>query len=275
MKRASHHQWLSVLGKGTLGIILLCIAPVIPALGAEKLKRADIYRITFQPEVPLEKVEVSYGLTGKFGGFYGQWRYHTGSRSGVIPAMGGMIAPVNVPPPEENPHTVLMPTKGAKTFKGAIYCPGYEFAIVDEPSLADSKRGTSVLLKKLPMLRLDGRLEGYRPATGKELVVDMRYQAAWVMGLHNRIDGFVPTFHVATVRLRPDGTFSMEVPDFFRDPSVPKGDLYAHSLELTIRDKKTWNPMFSFSEGGTKLPLKTLKIRPSYEDAIVLQAEPR
>jgi hypothetical protein len=80
-----------------------------------------------------------------------------------------------------------------------------------------------------------------RPLIGDhEAELLITYQAFWAHSFFGILDGFVTTFDVAKISPSRDGTFRVEIPNF-RDADQFSKDESAASLNLLLRDAKTWN----------------------------------
>jgi hypothetical protein len=114
---------------------------------------------------------------------------------------------------------LLVPITKAKALAVTVFHPGYESATFYEPFLGSSGRKTELHLKPLPTLHLDGRIASYAAVSGDDPIVEISYVAC--LGCSDMFSGDdspVPHFDIAEVPLHPDGTFSAEIHDFYKDP---------------------------------------------------------
>jgi hypothetical protein len=241
----------------------------------DTLKPGETYLVTVQDEVPIDKVEIFYYLGGPFGGFQSQLRHSAIKDGFVIPAQGASLVAVKFAPPRDASHSLLIPTKGAKEMAAAVYCPGYQFARIDVPALAAAKHEMSLVQKRLPMIKLAGRIESYKPAPNTDPVVKIQLLSTSAFSVSPAIDGMVPQFEVATVPLSPDGTFSAEVPDFAHDPFVWREGRSNDALSFIVLDQKTKNPVLELSQSPSKEGMSELKIQPSYDGVLTFYGHHR
>lgn len=129
----------------------------------------------------------------------------------------------------------------ANLLKAIVYCPGYRFVLLTESALESRRGGTiSIELKLLGSIPLSGEVVLARPVRG--LAIEARYSAYWGHEFFGITDGAVPTYTVATSMIAPDGTFTLNVPDFAQDPVVASFAPESRgSLRLDLRDPATGN----------------------------------
>ena len=148
-------------------------------------------------------------LTGPFGG--------AGWSSSVATSRGR----ATYVKPDEYALETTHEGKPAATLKAAIFTPAYGVALVDVPSLdAHPTRQLSAPPQSLPRVRFRGRVvmpakDPLPPALTLDLVT-----ADWTCEFFKLADCMVALNTIASVRLGNDGRFTLDVPDFTRDPAL-------------------------------------------------------
>src|SRR2546423_947005 len=163
----------------------LLLAAIVIAAAASA--RAQL-RLEFAEGPALRGLAINYYLTGSFGGLGDYVRTRPDVREYTIDA------------------------DGAKTFKAIVYCPGYEFVLLDRP-------GRKVIrLRPLRSLTLSGHVISV--AHPERLTIEAVYRAAWAQEFFGILDGPVSSFAVASAPLASDGSFALTLPDLLHDPIV-------------------------------------------------------
>jgi len=146
-------------------------------------------------------LDISYFITGDFGGFGGFVR--------TKPNLHGYVIDTSY----EN--------KPARTLKIIVYCPGYGIELLNLPSLSDlSDMSASVELKPLPAVHLSGKIVTPEGGALKDFKIEVIYWAHWKLEFFGISDGAVSPFKLASADVSRDGSFSVAVPDFIRDPAI-------------------------------------------------------
>jgi len=211
------------------------------------------FLLNFPKSVDITGVQIEYFLTGPFGG------------------VGNHV--ISKP----NLHQYWIDTtsngKPADALKAIVYCPGYSLGLIDAPALKDpAARIASVDLKPFPSIPLTGKVVA--PA-GQSLLgfkLELTYEAVWGMNFFGYIDGMAPSFTVAQTGLAPDGSFSITIPDFARDPVISKFEQRTLDvLKLTLRDPKTGNFPYDLVLPESLGQRNELKIRTEYPTPLILQ----
>jgi len=183
---------------------LLLVAIVVAAAASACAQ----LRLEFAEGPVLRGLQINSYLTGSFGGL-GDWvRTRADVREYTIDA------------------------DGAKTFKAIVYCPGYEFVLLDRP-------GREVIrLRPLRSLTLSGHV--ISAAHPERLTIEVVYLAEWEHEFFGILDGLVSSFAVASTPLASDGSFTLTLPDLLHDPIVgARKD--RGSFTLHVRETKGWN----------------------------------
>ncbi|MFZ2639986.1 MAG: hypothetical protein WA117_03280 [Verrucomicrobiia bacterium] len=232
------------------------------------------FRIRLPQSVDTTGLSIEYVMTGPFGGV-GKW----------------VKTKPNV---REYEIDASHEGKPAETLKSIVYCPGYGIALIQAPSLVNrAARNATVELKPLPSVRLQGKVvmpEG-RGKADFEIVV--WYLAPWSHRFFGIADGAVTQLLVASGDVEPDGSFTMLVPDFSRDPVVnsfrerekqtraarePRtGNSYSEtgSLTFTARERKTGNRPYELEKAESPGKWVEFGIDEKLPDRLILYAKPR
>jgi hypothetical protein len=186
---------------------LLLAAIVVAAAASAASARAQL-RLEFAEGPALRGLTIEYYLTGSFGGLGDSVRTRPDVREYAIDA------------------------DGAKTFKAIVYCPGYEFVLVDRP-------GREVIrLRPLRSLTLSGHVLSVPHP--ERLTIEAVYRAEWAHEFFGVLDGPVSSFVVASTPLASDGSFALTLPDLLHDPIVAARSERG-SFTLHVRQTKGWN----------------------------------
>lgn len=215
---------LDALFMKTFLVAVIALATLTAHIGRAQTQRVSdshSFLLRLPTTVDTTDLQVSYFMTGAFGGYGGFVRTKPNVRDYVIETS------------YEN--------KPAKTLKIIIYCPGYGIESLNIPSLADlSAESASVELKPHSSVRLSGKIVLPEGSGRKDFKIEAMYLAYWGHEFFGIYDGPVTTFKIASADVTPDGSFSIAVPDFARDPVVAsfkeKG-----VLRLRAREPKTGN----------------------------------
>lgn len=111
--------------------------------------------------------------------------------------------------------------KPATSLKAALWCRGFAMALVDVALSESSTYRHLVRLSPIAPIEIAGQVQP--PADGVSLAgatLRVWYVADWLCGFFNLQDCGVPQWEVAVGRIGPNGEFRIQVPDFFRDPTV-------------------------------------------------------
>jgi hypothetical protein len=209
-----------------VAVIFLAVLPAhIGRAQAQSFSGDHSFLLRLPPTVDTTGIQINFFMTGDFGGY------------------GAFVRT------KPNFHDYVIDTsyenKPAETLKIIVYCPGYAVKLIEVPSLADSSSSSAfVELDPLPSLRLSGRIVAPEERDHEDFKMEVIYFAYWAHEFFGIMDGAVTTFKIASVDVKQDGYFSIEIPDFARDPAVAsfkrKEWLERKGLiELRARDPKT------------------------------------
>src|SRR5262245_25936763 len=235
-------------------IVALAFLPVsIGRAQAQRNPDSHSFLLRLPASVDTTGLNISYYITGAFGGFGGYVRTKPNVRDYLIEAS------------YEN--------RPAQTLKIIIYCPGYGIKLIDVSSLADSSsRSAAVELEPLPSVSLTGKIVAPEGRNRRNFKMEVEYLAFWVQEVFGIADGMVASFKVASADVKHDGVFSIAVPDFARDPAIAsfkeKG-----ALTLRARDPKTGNAAYTLESADRPGRVAKLGVAAKY-DGLLLQAKP-
>jgi hypothetical protein len=184
-----------------LSIVLFAFSALAVDANAQALDNPRAFHIRVHQAADTSGLRIYYNLTGPFGGYSS----FVDGRTNV----------------SDYPIKLSFDKKPARTLKAIIFCPGYQIAIIDVPSLAGLKeKSEDVQLKPLPSVSLSGKvMSPAHPATD-DFKISIRYEADWEQQFFGITDGPVAEFDIATVTLAKDGSFTATLPDFTLDPVV-------------------------------------------------------
>src|SRR5215471_21729431 len=105
----------------------------------------------------------------------------------------------------------------ARSLRAIIYAPGCQFGTIEIADLAAGSRQGDFACKTLGKTELHGRtdISGF---VQKELQVEAFYVIGWAGQFFEIPGGAVSPISVATGSVQPDGSFTMDLPDFPSDP---------------------------------------------------------
>jgi hypothetical protein len=205
-----------------VAVIMLAVLPAyIRRAQAQSFSGGQSFLLILPSTVDTTGLHISYFMTGDFGGF--------GSFVRTKPNLHGYVIDTS----REN--------KPARTLKIIVYCPGYGIELLNIPSLADlSAMSASVELKPLPAVHLSGKIVTPEGGALKDFKIEVIYSAYWGHEFFGIVDGFVTTFKLVSAEVKQDGSFSVALPDFTRDPAIAPF-MEKGGIGLRARDPKTGN----------------------------------
>jgi|GEM_PF-5439423 len=167
--------------------------------------------------LPKPKTEVYYFLTGVFGGF--------GNFAQVDNLTSEIHASVNGSP--------------AEAIKIVAYARGCSFMKMEARLHRADQLNRTLVCEPLNTVPLAGgfEMQAYVPESANLEVI---YEADWINRYFGVMDGFVPSFLVASVKPSKTGEFRTVLPDFTNDPAIPKTP-ESGVLHFWLRDQKTGN----------------------------------
>jgi hypothetical protein len=203
----------------TLLLNLIGLA-IVTLDGSQAVTSARGVRLRFPDRADLRGLAIQYQLVGSFGGYGSFLRTSPDVREYVV--------------------ETSRDGQAATTLKAIIYCPGYRIVLVNESDL-QSRRSVLIDLKPLGSVPLSGQLVS--APIPLDLNIEAVYLAYWSHSFFRIADGAVAQFTVATSKVAPDGSFSLNIPDLARDPvvaSFPEGPERGE-IRLIPRESGTGN----------------------------------
>lgn len=219
------------------------------------------FRIRLPQSVDTTGLSIEYFMTGPFGGV-GQWVK-------------------TKPDVREYEINASYEGKPAKTLKAIVYCPGYGIALIRASSLVNrAARNATVELKPLLSVRLQGRVIMPEGRGKADFGVEVWYLALWANRFFGVMDGPVTQLLVASGDVQPDGSFTMLVPDFSRDPvvnSFRRRESYSETGSLTFiaRERKTGNRPYELEKAESPGKWVELGIDKKLPEQLILYARPQ
>lgn len=200
-------------------------------------------------------LSIRYFLTGTFGGYGSFVRTKPGVREYAIDAS--------------------YEGKPAETLKAIIHCPGYGIELLAVPSpVAPSGMNVSVELKPLASIPLSGRVMLPEGRSVTDFGVEVWYLAYWGHEFFGIADGAVVTFRIGSTKIAEDGSFSIMVPDFARDPAVTSFE-HKGAFSLAAREPQTGNIPYTLERAERPGRGAEVAVAAEYNTELLLRAEPR
>lgn len=127
--------------------------------------------VLLPPDIPSETVQVSYELTGPFGGY------------------GGYTDPA----PNLNFYKIAASIDGKAARKAplVVYAPDCDFQTFSVPLQSDSAATAQFECAHVPVLALSGQIEPGGLVAKKKTDIEIYYEAPWAMKLFALVDGMV------------------------------------------------------------------------------------
>ncbi len=176
-------------------IIAVGIFGLATLLSSVSAQEKDEFVLNFPSSVDTNAMAVDTFLPGSFGGL--------GKEAKIV----GTRCTINV--------------EKTDSLKAIVFSPHHQLVLIDVPSLRDDPlRSVDISLKPLRSLRFAGRVLLPPGMDGTHFRLNVRYVWDGGMNFMGYIDGMPPQPTVADTVLSQDGSFQLEVPDVWNDPSV-------------------------------------------------------
>ena len=176
--------------------------------------------ISLPSDVLSETVQISYFLVGPFGGHGSYVAQRTGVHSYEIPT--------------------IVEGKAATEIRMIVYASGCEIQRFVLPLAEDSRVNQEFQCQRAETVRLSGKIVPTALVSDNNAELVVTYMAYWAHGFYGIADGFVTSFHLATVSPDANGMFEVDLPYFSADAEASSPQQRA-SFWLMLRDSKTWN----------------------------------
>jgi hypothetical protein len=237
-----------------VAVILLAVMPAyIRRAQAQSFSGGQSFLLRLPSAVDTTGFHISYFMTGDFGGFGGFVR--------TKPNLHGYVIDTSY----EN--------KPASTLKIIVYCPGYGIELLNLPSLSDlSDMSSSVRLKPLPTAHLSGKIVTPEGDALKDFKIEVIYWAHWKLEFFGIGDGAVSPFKLASADVSRDGSFSVAIPDFTRDPAIAPF-MEKGMIGLRARDPRTGNLAYRLESAQRPGIDAELEVSTKYNE-LLLYAKP-
>jgi hypothetical protein len=186
---------------------------------------------------PSETVQISYFLTGRFGGYGGYTKQRPGLHSYEISA--------------------LVKGKTASEIRMIVCASGCEIETFVLSLTEDSRVRQEFECRRVATVRLSGQIVPTVLVRDNNAELVVNYVAYWALEFFGIADGMATRFRVATVSPDANGAFQVELPYFTADAAGSSSQPRAH-FWLILRDSKTWNHIASNLE--PEVPELRLKV---------------
>ena len=212
------------------------------------------FEIRLPSEIRSEQVQLTYYLTGPFGG----------SGSSVKAE------------PERNAYLIatLVNHQAAQTLKLILYAPGCQIVTFKVLSLAESDKAADVSCEDLPPMTFNGRVVLPEALRRRPYEVEIIYMAYWAHEYFGIADGPVTTFTLARVTPDNDGAFHVALPNFTKDAATESYRRDA-ALRFIAREQDTNNIVSLLAPANVqgKDP-QDLPIKPKYPNEVIFKPIP-
>lgn len=181
--------------------VALILVLAAPCLSSQTGTPEDIFTISVSAPTSAKDVQVRYFFTGEFGGH---------GSSEAVPVEGNKLV-----------IKTGVEGKSAKTFKAIAYAPGCQFVTFSVDDLTAGNRQGDFPCQALPKIQLRGRIDSFRLGQ-KQFQVKALYVCNWAMPFFGITDGSTSPLVLGSAAVSPDGSFTLELPDFTADPTWPQ-----------------------------------------------------
>lgn len=236
-------MWLFRLSR-VISVLLLITPLLLPA------QTGDVFTVEVSTADSAENTGVIYMISGDFGAVASYWATHDG----------------------ENRFNFPMQFEGrpANSLKAAVYSPFCRLMTIEVEELNRGPRRSDFQCQELPKVALSGTVPVAELKTSENLEVEIYYITWWTHKFFNMADGGVFQLEVTRAPVQPDGTFTVNLPNFAADPlwsSLTKdaGILFAVNSRTTGRRVAILDAPEANSVAGR------LKVAASYPDRVELQ----
>ena len=240
--RTALYTAVSTMRHFTLAIAFFAVA-VSASLGQVAGPPLPKIALVLPASIPSETVQISYFMSGPFGGY--------GS---------GVDAKANLPVYRID---AFLNGRLATNIKVIAYLPGCEIVTLDIPLRGESiERG--LLCKPLGSVVLRGQIFPVALTLERQTEVEVRYP----LRFYGIADGSPAVIHLGTVLANENGQFEFQLPDLSKQANLGDGEFL-----LILRDLKTGNILAFLKPSEAGIESDGLQIRPSYGSTVLFVAK--
>ncbi len=135
-------------------------------------------------------------------------------------------------------HHLAIPVDQVQSLKVIVFRPHYQTFVLSVLPLAEKlRREAEIELQPSASVQFSGRVALPADVDAASMVIEVDYECYWGMRYLGYIDGPAPGFHVASMPLAADGTFSAAIPDFWHDPVISAYNEERGFLRLALSRK--------------------------------------
>jgi len=204
----------------------------------------SIFTILVAPPTSAKDVQVRYLLTDDSGSHRFSTRSHAASDKVIV---------------QNGPEG-----GSAMSLRAIVYAPGCQFGTIEIADLAAGNRQGDFACKTLGKTQLRGRttISGFAQ---KDLQVEAFYVIGWAGQFFEIPGGAVSPISVATGSVQPDGSFTVDLPDFPSDPLWASLSNNA-TLMFVLVDKTSGQRLATLSPPEDLSSAGSLKIASTYPE---------
>jgi hypothetical protein len=188
--------------------------------------------IALPADIPSEKIEIRYYLTGPFGGYGDSVNRQPNLHSYDI--------------------TAGINGSAANNAKFVMYANGCSFVTFDIPIKSETDLQESFACKPLGNVPFNGKITTAKAYKGKDVVVDVVYISNFSYNFFGIADGMVTIIPVAQGHPDANGNFQVTVPDLMNDPLASTMDFQHTGFRFQLRDVRTGNILSFMSNKDPK-----------------------
>ena len=230
------------------------VAQYLPPLlsspnNASKLPKVLIF---LPKSVPSESVQGQYMQSGPFGG--------SGGYIKATPNVANYEIEAGVNGSAANAVRIILYAEGCQTEKLVVF-------------VRKSIEEREFVCEPLPTIAFRGEVSQFTSFHAKDVQIEFDYLASWACEFFGLVDCMVPTFLVATVTPDRGGSFSVALPDLYRDRNEEEtSSRLTGEFNVVVRERRTGN-ILGFLRPRQPLSGDFLKVAERYPP--VLQFEPK
>ncbi len=177
--------------------------------------------IALPADIPSEKIEIRYFLTGPFGGYGDSVNKQPNLHSYDI--------------------TAGINGSAANNAKIVIYANGCSFVTFDIDIKNDSDLQESYVCRPLGTIPFSAKITTTTAFKGKDVVVDVVYMSNFSTDFFHVRDGMVTVIPVAQGHPDANGNFQILLPDLMKDPLASSMDFQHTGFRFQLRDAHSGN----------------------------------